>query len=104
MWTRGKDALPVYHQAQEEAASLPQYSESYEGPPSEEMRLASVSTYSSNEGSSAAKTSSFSADGKSTEQIIQEAKDRAEAKKKEPKSKGWRNSVKRGTEWALMGS
>lgn len=58
--------------------------------------LSSASTYPQRTGSS------FTADGKTSEQIIREAQERNEAKKSE--KGGWKNSVKRAAEFAQMGA
>jgi len=52
---------------------------------------------------SAARTSSYTADGKTSEQIIREAKEKAEAKKLDRKGT-WKERIKRGAEFGLMGS
>lgn len=100
LWTRGKEVLPVYGQIHEEDANaLPEYSERYDGPPPEEPRLPSVS---SNEGqASVSSASGFSADGKTSQQIIEEAKAKHAEKNRK---KGWKDSVKRGAEFAMMGA
>ena len=103
LWTRGKSVLPVYEQAQEDDHHLPEYTERYEGPPQEELRLASVSSSTSAAATRTDSTSGYTADGKTSEQIIREAKERAEADKKD-KKKGWKNPIKRGAEFAMLGA
>lgn len=111
LWTRGKEALPVYAEAQQQqndAHVLPEYSEHYDGPPPEEPRLDSVSSEAGSGGlglapTTATRTSSYSVDGKTSEQIIKEAKEKAEAKKRDRKGT-WKERIKRGAEIGLMGS
>ena len=90
LWTRGKAALPVYDQANENSDALPTYSKyapEISEPDAPTQRQGSASTYT--------------ADGKTAEQIIAEA----EAKHKSGEGKmTWKQRVKKGTEFALMGS
>lgn len=91
-WTRGKAALPVYEDAKN-PDDVPEYSET--APPVDSRTLsASSATPAPRAGTS------FTADGKTSEQIIQEAKERNEAKKKE--KGGWKQTLKKGTEFALL--
>lgn len=94
LWTRGKAALPVYDEHHEEL--LPQYSRDYDGPSTQELKP------ESGRPQVAERSSSFMADGKTSEQIISEARAKLEADKN--KNKSWKNSIKRGAEFAMMGT
>jgi len=100
LWTRGKAALPVYNETQHDH-TLPEYSETYDGPPSDEARLNSVSSAFSGISIAPQRTSSYTADGKTSEQIIAEAKVKAAAKKADRQGT-WKNRIKRGAEWGMM--
>lgn len=89
LWTRGQARLPVYDEHHQD--ELPEYTADYDGPVPEDSRLASD-----------ASNTGFMADGKSSGQIIAEAEARNAAAKNRKKS--WRDSIKRGAEFAMMGS
>lgn len=86
---------------------VPAYEEKASDPNSvitDPQRLASVSSHGS-VSSPGRKPSTFTADGKGSEQIIAEAKERAAAQKAEANTpKGWKNTMKRSAEYALMGT
>ena len=109
LWTRGKTALPVYDETQhDDAHTLPEYSETYDGPAPEEARPDAVNWATGSDavvGVAPArnqKASSFTADGKTSEQIIAEAKEKAAARKADRKGT-WKDRIKRGTEVGMMG-
>lgn len=105
LWTRGKEALPVYNEAQAGAGAAPVYAEKYDGP-SPEVKIGGGSLSSNGEataGKAERVPSTFTADGKTSEQIIAEAKAKAEAQKKDKKG-SWKNTFKRATEYAMMGN
>lgn len=102
LWTRGKEALPVYAETQHlDAHVLPEYTEHYDGPPAEEARVDSVS-YEAGGGRLTQRTSSYMVDGKTSEQIIAEAKVKA-AEKKMDRRGTWKDRLKRGAEFGMMG-
>lgn len=92
-WTRGKAALPAYTDAPP-SEPAPLYSK--EAPPADSTLLRPTS-------STPQRASSFTADGKTSEQIIQEALERERAKKAQGGA-GWKNTMKRATEYAMMGA
>ena len=88
LWTRGKAALPVYDQVPD--TGLPKYSQTAEPPSFEQgpaLRQGSAST--------------FTADGKTSEQIIAEAKERAA---RGEGKRTWKQSFKRGAEFGMLGA
>lgn len=91
LWTRGKVALPVYNDLPEEPC-LPEYKDIDDQPSQEAQRQAS-----------SASAGSFTADGKTSDQIIQEAKEKSEMQKAQPRNKRWKDHAKRGVEWGVMG-
>lgn len=91
-WTRGKAALPAYADAPSSDAA-PEYSKEAPSIDSQTVRVGSSET---------PRTSSFTADGKTAEQIIEEAREREQAKKLQ--GGGWKNTMKRATEYAMMGA
>lgn len=86
--------MPVYAEAKLSEAA-PAYSETPEMP-TDSRTLSTSSDPPQRSGSN------FTADGKSSEQIIREAKEKAEAKKRE--GGGWKNTMKRAGEYTMMGA
>lgn len=88
-FTRGSDVLPAYDEAQS-TPEVPEYTEHHDS-------LAGVRPVRPYE--DARRTSSFTADGKTSEQIIKEAKEMAKIKKS--KKESWRDMVRSGVNMTM---
>lgn len=104
MWTRGTEALPVYHEAQAEGQA-PAYSVDYDGPPSEEPTLDDEMRRPRYDSSASAYTSDYPAkstiiDGKTAAEIIEEARNKPKRTRKD----GWKAALKNGANIAMLGN
>jgi hypothetical protein len=146
LWTRGREALPVYAEIKDTAA-VPEYEHDYDGPPrrdpaaepyhdvtqgvpdsvtldaedeklashmertksvasqqsqpSQTQRLASIAEPAeANTARTGSESGQIIANGKTAQQIIDEARERNAAKGKQ----SWKETLKRGTEYALLGN
>jgi len=88
-FTRGADVLPAYDEAQS-TPEVPEYSEHYN-------ELAGTKPVNSYEDTR--RTSSFTADGKSAEQIIKEAEEKAKIKKS--KKENWKDMLRSGVNMTM---
>ncbi|KAJ9651691.1 hypothetical protein H2198_009038 [Neophaeococcomyces mojaviensis] len=88
-YTRGRDALPVYDEAPS-TPEVPAYTEDYDRP----TRVDSIVPPDDPR-----RTSSFTADGKTSEQIIREAEEKAKIKKSRKES--WRGMLRSGVNMTM---
>lgn len=89
----------MYAETREDVDAAPAYMEDYTGPPPEEPRLGSVISTTNSDEIAGRSRSTFTADGKTGDQIIQEATVRAAAKKS--KKEGWKAALKKGVEFTM---
>lgn len=105
LWTRGKEALPVYAEV-ETTAAVPEYERDYDGPPRTEPGehgliegvpdSVTTNTYDTTSRTSSTGTGQIIADGKTADEIIAEAKAKGKSKLT------WKERVKRAAEITAM--